>query len=104
MILLKDTKGVGGRGWEHSPGFLDPGLALLPPDPIAAFFPLLPFMLSLHHPGGTYPALHKLSLGEIFLFNTSQQSSHMGHRESVWVLSTEPSLGQDEKGPTTLLV
>lgn len=104
MILLKDTKGVGGRGWEHSPGFLDPGLALLPPDPIAAFFPLLPFMLSLHHPGGTYPTLHKLSLGETFLFNTSQQPSHMGHRESVCLLSKEPSLRQDGEGPAIQLV
>lgn len=102
MILLKDTKGVGGRGWEHSPGFLDPGLALLPPDPIAAFFPLVPFMLSLHHPGGTYPTVHKLSLGD--MFNISQQSSHMGHRESVWLLSMEPSLGQDGEGSATLLV
>lgn len=102
MILLKDTKGVGSRGWEHSPGFLDPGLALLPLEPIAAFFPLLPFMLSLHHPRGTYPTLHKLSLGEIFLF--SQQSSHMGHRESVWLLSIETSLGQDGEGLATVLV
>lgn len=102
MILLKDTKGVGGRGWEHSPGFLDPGLALLPPDLIAAFFPLMPFMLSLHQPGGTYPTLHKLSLGS--MFNISQQSSYMGHRESVWLLSMEPSLGQDGEGSATLLV
>lgn len=55
-------------------------------------------------PGGTYPTSYKFSLGEIFLSNTSQQSSHMGHRESVWLLPLEPSLGQDGEGPATLLV
>lgn len=46
VILLKDAKGIGGRGWEQSPGFLDPGLALWPPDPTGS--PLLPFVLCLN--------------------------------------------------------